>query len=616
MSIVLQGLGKRFAGQVVLEDISLEIADGELFVLLGTSGSGKSTVLRLIAGLTDPSEGRILIHGRDVTALPPQKRGTGFVFQNYSIFRHMSVAQNIEFGLRIRKVPAAERALKREQLLDMVGLGGLGGRYADQLSGGQQQRVALARALAYEPGVLLLDEPFGALDVKIRGQIRRSLKEIQRQLKLTTILVTHDQEEAFELADRIGVVDRGRLVEVGAAEELYAHPRALFTATFLGGSNVLVGRARGGLAQFGPLSLPIPADAPHEEGARVQLLFRPEHVLLSAVQPGPEVPALGQGSVIEQSFTGPLRRVRLRLPHLPSTRQIAPSIPFGEENMLIDAQLPTGAPLDGNDLWVGLSRWQILQRPPPRLLVYDAPGGPLAHLALARWLVEHWGAVPSVLVVAATPEEAGLARAALVKRLAEAGLPSAEPLVRQGGACEQLMREHSESLYEMLLLPPGSGPVETVTALSFQVLEHPGIPVLVVKGNRPSLRRILICTAGGEPGKADVRSGGQLAQRVGADVTLLYVARKLNLVSRLTSLHLERAAATVRAMDVKAEIKIRSANKPVDGILAEAREGDCDLIVIGSHGPPGRSPFASDDVTFQTLARSDRSVLVIPPDEL
>jgi len=615
MSIVLQGLGKRFAGQVVLEDVSLEIPNGELFVLLGSSGSGKSTVLRLIAGLTDPSEGRILIHGRDVTTLSPQKRGTGFVFQNYSIFRHMSVAQNIEFGLRIRKVPAAERAQKREQLLDMVGLGGLGGRYADQLSGGQQQRVALARALAYEPGVLLLYEPFGALDVKIRGQIRRSLKEIQRQLKLTTILVTHDQEEAFELADRIGVVDRGRLVEVGTAEELYARPRALFTATFLGGGNVLVGRARSGQAQFGPLTLPIPEDAPHEEGARVQLLVRPEHIALSAAQPGPEVPLLGQGSVIEQTFTGPLRRVRLRLPHLPFTRQIAPPVPFGEENMLIDAQLPTDAPLDTSDVWVGLRRWQILQRPPPRLLVYDAPAGPVTHLALARWLAEHWGAAPSVLAVAATPEEAEQAKAALVKRFAEAGLLAVEPLVRQGGAYEQLMREHSESLYEMLLLPAGAGPVESVSALSYQVLEQPGIPVLVVKGKRPGLRRILICTAGGEPGKADVRGGGQLAQRVGAEVTLLYIARKQNLVSRLTTLHLERAAATVRAMDVKAEIKIRSANKPVDGILAEAREGDYDLIVIGSHGPPLRSAFPTDDVTIQTVARADRSVLIIPPEE-
>src|SRR5262249_50141753 len=154
MSIVLEQLSKEYAGLVVVDNVSLDISDNELFVLLGTSGSGKSTILRLIAGLTQPDRGRVLLHGQDVTALPPQQRGTGFVFQNYSIFRHMSVAENIEFGLKIRKATASDRAQRREQLLDLVGMAGLGGRYADQLSGGQQQRVALARALAYEPSVL------------------------------------------------------------------------------------------------------------------------------------------------------------------------------------------------------------------------------------------------------------------------------------------------------------------------------------------------------------------------------------------------------------------------------------------------------------------------------
>src|SRR5947208_8447139 len=217
MSIVLEQITKRYGNQWVVDNVALEVADKELFVLLGSSGSGKSTILRMIAGLAEPTSGRILLHGRDVTYLTPQKRGTGFVFQNYSIFRHMSVGENIEFGLKIRKVPREERTRKREQLLDLVGLTGLGNRYAHQISGGQQQRVALARGLAYEPNVLLLDEPFGALDVKIRTQLRRSLKEIQDRLAVTTILVTHDQEEAFELADRIGVLDRGRLLEIGAS---------------------------------------------------------------------------------------------------------------------------------------------------------------------------------------------------------------------------------------------------------------------------------------------------------------------------------------------------------------------------------------------------------------
>src|SRR5215472_5131966 len=285
MSIVLESITKRYAGHLTVDHVSLEVADGEFFVLLGASGSGKSTILRMIAGLTPLEGGRIMLHGEDVTDLPPQDRGAGFVFQNYSIFRHMSVAENIEFGLKVRKAPAAERAAKREELLDLVGLAGMGKRFVDQLSGGQQQRVAVARALAYNPDVLLLDEPFGALDVKIRSQLRRSLREIQQKLKVTTMLVTHDQEEAFELADRIGILERGRLLETGDGESLYSKPRTLFAATFLGAGTVLVGRARSDKAHFGSLSLPIPDEVPHDEGARVQLLFRPEQVSLSSAAP-------------------------------------------------------------------------------------------------------------------------------------------------------------------------------------------------------------------------------------------------------------------------------------------------------------------------------------------
>jgi sulfate transport system ATP-binding protein len=221
MSIILAGVVKRFGDHLVVNSVNLEIEKGELFVLLGGSGSGKSTILRMIAGLTIPDSGRIELNGVDVTHIPPQLRKTGFVFQNYSIFRHMTVSENVEFGLRIRNVSVDERKQRRDELLDLVGLAGLGSRYSDQLSGGQRQRVALARALAYNPEVLLLDEPFGALDVKIRAQLRESLKEIQEKLDVTTILVTHDQEEAFELADRIGIIEKGSLIEIGDPEELY-----------------------------------------------------------------------------------------------------------------------------------------------------------------------------------------------------------------------------------------------------------------------------------------------------------------------------------------------------------------------------------------------------------
>jgi len=244
MSIVLEELTKRYGGHPVVNGVSLEVAEGELFVLLGSSGSGKSTLLRMIAGLSEVDAGRVLLHGRDVTGLPPAKRGVGFVFQSYALFRGMSVAENVEFALSIRSVSRVDRRRRRDELLEMVGLAGLGGRMPRQLSGGQQQRVALARALAHRPEVLLLDEPFGALDAKVRVDLRRTIREIQRELGITTVFVTHDQEEAFELADRLAVLSFGRLLEAGPPDELYLRPETEFVATFLGTANLMVGSTR------------------------------------------------------------------------------------------------------------------------------------------------------------------------------------------------------------------------------------------------------------------------------------------------------------------------------------------------------------------------------------
>jgi len=627
MSIVLEKVSKRYPKQWVVDNVSLEVADKELFVLLGPSGSGKSTVLRMIAGLTDPTGGRILLHDKDVTHLPPQQRGTGFVFQNYSIFRHMTIADNIEFGLRIRKTPKGERKRRREELLDLVGLAGLGARYAHQLSGGQQQRVALARALVYEPNVLLLDEPFGALDVKIRGQLRRTLKEIQQRLAVTTILVTHDQEEAFELADRIGVLDRGRLLEVGASEELYARPRSLFTATFLGAGTVLVGRAETGQARFGALTLPIPDDSLHEEGERVQLLFRPEQLALSAESSPSDIPVIGKGPIIEHNFAGASRRVRLRLPRLEGARQIAPPPPFGEEGMLVDAMLPSDAEVDSREFWVGLNGWTILDPPDPHLLVCDVGDGPAAPLEVTRSIAERLQATTTVLAVAEDPEQAEALRTRLRPRLEATGMADAELRVRFGKAAEQIAAEQAESLYEMLVMtarPRAKAPrLPMIRARMLErrlgetlmtVLNHADVPVLVAKGDRTEIRRILICTAAGEPGKGDVREGGRLARRLGAEVTLLYVAKSADRVTSLTQKHLDRAAATLKSIDVEPEVRVRNASTPLAGILAETREGDHDLIVIGAHGPRTRSPFKLNDVMLQVLSSADRHVLVVPAD--
>src|SRR5215213_7264968 len=549
MSIVLENIVKRYGKQLIVDRVSLEVGDGEFFVLLGASGSGKSTILRMIAGLARPNSGRILLHGRDVTPLSPQQRDTGLVFQNYSIFHHMSVAENIAFGLKIRKKPKGERKAKTEQLLDMVGLGGLGSRLPSQLSGGQQQRVAVARALAYEPNVLLLDEPFGALDVKIRTQLRRSLKEIQKNLGVATILVTHDQEEAFELADRIGVLERGRLLEVGVGEELYARPKTSFVATFLGAGTVLVGSAASGKAHFNTLSIPVPDDIPREEGSRVQLLIRPEHVVLSKEEPPEGAHVLGRGTVIEQNFNGASRRATLRMPHMPATRQIAPPIPFGEEGFLVDAIVPADEPLTDKEVWVSLRNWHILGPPVPRLMVFDTASGSTGPLKLARHLMESLEATATLLAVADGPEAAESLRERHKRRKDDADLSEAEFRIRYGDAAEQIISEQAETPYEMVILAPAQKRFSIPDAradgpgsLVGKVLQQSQVPVLIAKGERDRLSKVLICTAAGEPGKSDVRVGGRLARRLKASVTLLYVNAQSDLPGPLARVHLERAA--------------------------------------------------------------------------
>src|ERR1700689_1138560 len=247
MSITLDQVTKHYAGAPVVNDVSLDIGDGEFFVLLGPSGSGKSTLLRAVAGLSGVDHGRIALHGRDVTHVAARGRGVGLVFQNYALFPHVTVAENIEFALRVRRVKASEGRKRRQELLRLVALEGMDERLPAQLSGGQQQRVAVARALAQNPEVFLLDEPFGALDAKIREELRRTIRQVQRELGITTVLVTHDQEEAFALADRIGIMNLGRLLEMGRPEDLHARPATRFVATFLGAANLVLARhtARG-----------------------------------------------------------------------------------------------------------------------------------------------------------------------------------------------------------------------------------------------------------------------------------------------------------------------------------------------------------------------------------
>ena len=275
----------------VLKDVNLHINPGEFFAFLGPSGCGKTTLLRLIAGFNRADRGDVLIGGRDVSTLPPWKREVGMVFQSYALWPHMSVTQNVAFGLEERRVPRAEIARRVQTALDLVGLGHLGDRKPSQLSGGQQQRVAVARTIVIEPKVLLLDEPLSNLDAKMRVQVRRELRELQQRLNLTTIFVTHDQEEANAICDRIAIMNEGVIQQVGTPVELYEKPANLFVAHFLGAANVISGAVEGGFFQMGEglrIALPEGVQPP----ANPHLVIRPHVLALSPVPGDAALPAV------------------------------------------------------------------------------------------------------------------------------------------------------------------------------------------------------------------------------------------------------------------------------------------------------------------------------------
>jgi sulfate/thiosulfate transport system ATP-binding protein len=239
VGIAVRNLSKRFGGFQAVDDVSFEVPEGQLVALLGPSGSGKSTILRIIAGLEPADSGEVELTGEDATNLPVQRRGVGFVFQHYALFRHMTVRQNIAFGLEVQKLAKSEITRRVDELLDLVQLSGYAGRYPSQLSGGQRQRVALARALAPRPKVLLLDEPFGALDSRVRDELRTWLRKLHDEVHVTSLFVTHDQQEAFEVSDQIVVLNKGKIEQMGPPQWLYEHPASPFVTEFLGAVNVL-----------------------------------------------------------------------------------------------------------------------------------------------------------------------------------------------------------------------------------------------------------------------------------------------------------------------------------------------------------------------------------------
>jgi putative spermidine/putrescine transport system ATP-binding protein len=344
----LEGLSRRYGPVVALDRLDLTIGAGELIALLGPSGCGKTTTLRLLAGLEEADTGRITVGGRDITHVPASKRDMGMVFQAYSLFPHMTVRDNVAFGLRMRRVGKAGRDQRAAEMLELVGLSAQAGRYAHQISGGQQQRVALARALAIQPQVLLLDEPLSALDAKVRAQLRDEIRRIQLEVGTTTLFVTHDQEEALAIADRVGVMQEGHIEQLGAPTEVYSRPATSFVAEFVGLTNRLPGDVRGGEVTVRGVRIPL-VDHTVADG-QVVALIRPEAVTVAESAAGQTGPLTG--TVIAVTFLGATSRV---------------SVDLGDVRVL--AQLPTA---DAAALSAG-DRVTLAIRPDPVLVSAGPP---------------------------------------------------------------------------------------------------------------------------------------------------------------------------------------------------------------------------------------------------
>lgn len=327
-AVSVRGLSKSFRVAVVLDDIGFDVSEGESLVLLGASGSGKTTILRIIAGLENPDKGTVILHGKDVTELPARERGVGVIFQDYALFPRMTVEKNIGYGLRIRGKSRSEIKETVDRLLTLVRLEEHRSKYPSQLSGGQQQRVSIARALAYKPQVLLFDEPFGALDAQTRVRLRREIRALLRKVNVPAIFITHDQEEALELGDRIAILNAGHIEQIGTPYEVYNRPETEYVATFLGAANLLLGNYNSNQVEIGLLNLPVEETTKKfHDGQTVKLVFRPEDVVLSKTDSLPEnCRRLSFAMVEEINFVGAYERLSLRLALMNQPSEDEPAI--------------------------------------------------------------------------------------------------------------------------------------------------------------------------------------------------------------------------------------------------------------------------------------------------
>jgi len=555
VSIQFDQITKRYRGVPVVNDVTIEIPTGEFFVLLGPSGSGKSTLLRAVAGLTSIDRGRIALHGRDVTHVEPRQRGVGFVFQHYALFRNMTVAENIEFALRVRKMRAAQRRSRRRDLLKLVDLEGMDDRLTTQLSGGQQQRVAVARSLAHEPAVLLLDEPFGALDAKIRVELRRTVRDVQRRLGTTTILVTHDQEEAFALGDRIGVMHNGRLLETGRPEQLYRQPATRFVAKFLGAANILLGRRVPDGVRLGGAVIDrawgSPATSRHAE---VLTVVRPEDIEVAENRQGLENAWVSDGTVVETSFGGGVERLRIALAADSGIRSAQGTDASGEEQAatLESARTASEAlafPVQaGQRLAVGVRRVHVLPTPISGFEIYARSRDVAARLRSTTLLTT------LVRSMQATVTEVDWATANA-------------PLQRSGVA----------------LVPAGANAEADIV----RVANLGATRILCLPVDAPLPRRALICWIGERARPATLALAASLMRHLPVETTLLGLTD--------AGARSERAGAFRRVLDARAEFRAAHGldiNTELHlGTLASrvwgpAAQGEPVVLVVGVEGAP------------------------------
>ncbi len=559
MSITLDQVTKQYQGNPVVNDVSLAVAEGEFFVLLGPSGSGKSTLLRTIAGLTDADHGRITLFGRDVTQTSAREREVGFVFQNYALFRHMTVGENIEFALRVRRVKAAERTRRRKELLDLIGLTGMDDRLPTQLSGGQQQRVAVARALAHKPKVLLLDEPFGALDAKIREELRRTIRSVQRELGITTILVTHDQEEAFALGDRLGVMNLGRLLETGRPTELYTRPATRFVATFLGAANLLLRREARSGTELAPDRPEAAADRPTRDRREQEVvaMLRPEEAELAPDRDALVTSFLGYGHVEELQFTGALERLRIRMGtegaarSSDSTTSAMPPVWIDVTRTQPEQRAFPLAP--GQLVAVGTRRIHVLPTPLSSFTVCAASREGADRLIENLWLVDLTARMQTRLSAQVEPE--------LASNLATPGdAPAGVAVVAAGPDCPAKVR---------------------------QLLARGVTPILCLPEDATAPGRVIVHFAGQVARRSTLAVTASLLRHVPAEAVFLGILPRESPERTRTAgvrqlLDVRSEAQAGHGLDVRTELRL---GDRIEELLRELEAQPCQMLILGLPEP-------------------------------